>query len=382
MIFLNETQKHFQKTLRKFASQRLSKGAQERAKIDSVKREIIEMIADKGLLGMTTPINYGGKPIDYVSIGIVFEEICGIDFSPFSIMLSHVLTPMCLEWAGEEIRKEWLSKLCTGEKLACFGNTEPDAGSDAGGIKTIAIRKDDMYILDGEKTSISGGMQADVILVTAKTAPEDGIRGISTFFVPLDLPGIKRNKFSDLGAHSSGRASIFFDNVHVPLKFRVGEEGEGFKKIMMSFDFARVLVALAAIGLAKTSLSEAMEFCNNRLKFGKPLSSFEGVLFKFAECATLIEASRMLCYQALKLKDENLAHTKESAMAKWYAVECASQTIHDTLTLMGARGYSEAFSVEQRLRDSIGAKIGDGTAEIMKLIIARNLFKSNFKPIM
>ena len=195
MIFFNETQKQFQKNVREFASQRLATGAKERAKIDYAKREIIEAIAHKGFLGMTTPSDYGGKQIDYVSIGIVFEEVCGIDFSPFSIMLSHVLTPICLKWAGEEIREEWLSKLCKGEKLACFGNTEPDAGSDASAIKTTAIRKNDSYILNGEKTSISGGMQADVILVTAKTAPEAGVRGISTFFVPFDLPGIKDLSF-------------------------------------------------------------------------------------------------------------------------------------------------------------------------------------------
>jgi cyclohexanecarboxyl-CoA dehydrogenase len=269
-----------------------------------------------------------------------------------------------------------------GEKLACFGNTEPDCGSDAAAIKTHAIRKGDSYILDGEKTSISGGMQADIIILTAKTDPEAGVKGITCFLVPLDLPGVRRSRFTDLGSIPSGRASITLNQVEVPKTFRVGEEGEGFTKIMSGFDFARVLVILAGIGMAQTSLAELTEYVKERKAFGNSISRFEGVSFKIAEDATLLEASRLLSYQALKMRDEGLRHNKEAAMAKWFGAQVAVRTMHDILLLFGYRGYSDVLSIEQRFRDAVGLKIGDGTAEIMKLIIARELLGGKYSPIM
>ena len=185
-----------------------------------------------------------------------------------------------------------------------------------------------------------------------------------------------------MGVHPSGRASIFFSDVRVPARFRIGREGEGFTNIMSGLDFARVLVGIAAIGMATVSLAEAIEYTKTRTKFGTPLCNFEGVSFKLAENATLIEASRLLCYEALKLKDQGLPHSKEAAMAKWYAVDCSARTIHDVLKINGFRGYSDETPVAQCLRDVIGSKIGDGTPEIMKLIIARDILGGKFRPVM
>jgi cyclohexanecarboxyl-CoA dehydrogenase len=381
MIFFTEKQKRLQEQVRNFAEKKLKENAQEHSKLSYTVPKVLKEISNQGYLGMTTPQKYGGNPIDCVSIGIVFEEICKIDFSAFSFMLSHVLIPLVMDWACVELREEWLPLLCKGEKLACFGNTEPNAGSDASAITSTAMRDGDSYIINGEKTSISGGMQADVIFLTVKTDIDAGVKGITCFLVPLNFSGISRSRFSDMGAHPASRASIFFNNVRVPIHFKIGNEGEGFNKIMVSFDFARVLVVLAAIGMAKASLLEAIGFASKRKKFGKSISRFESVSFKLAENATLIEASRLLCYQALRLKDEGQPHTKECAMAKWYAAECASSAIHDFLVIMGFQGYSEDLPVEQRLRDVIGTKIGDGTAEIMKLIIARHLLGSKLRPI-
>ena len=381
MPFFTEEQRRLQNKMREFASKELAQGAKERAKLDHITPEVIKKIADAGLLRITTPTKYGGTPTDHVSIGIVFEEICCVDFSPFSILLSHILIPLMMELASEELRKEWLAALGSGEKLACFGNTEPDCGSDAAAITTRAVRSGDSYIIKGEKTSISGGMQADAIFFTAKTDMEAGARGITCFFIPFDLSGISKSRFDDMGVHPSGRASIFFTDVHVPIKYRIGEEGEGFTKIMSGLDFARVLVALATIGMARASLNEAVEYTRTRSKFGSPLCNFEGVSFKLAEGSTLIEASSLLCYKALKLKDNGLPHSKEAAMAKWYAVECSAHIIHDVLIIFGYRGYSEETPIEQRLRDVIGSKIGDGTAEIMKLIISREILGRRFRPI-
>jgi cyclohexanecarboxyl-CoA dehydrogenase len=280
---------------------------------------------------------------------------------------------MMRSWASQKLNDEWLPLLNKGERSVCFGNTEPDCGSDAAAIKTRAIRQGDCYILSGEKTSISGGMQADAILVTAKTDLDGGARGVTCFFVPCDLSGVSKSRFADMGAHPSGRASIFFSDVRIPVQFRVGEEGEGFTKVMSGFDFTRALVAIAAIGTARACLAETVEYTKKRKKFGKSIYQFEGVAFKLAEIATLINASRLMCFQALMLRDAELPHSKESAMAKWYATECATRVIHDMLILFGYEGYSEVLPLEQRLRDVIGQNIGDGTPEIMKLIIAREL---------
>lgn len=382
MVYFTDVQKKFHEEIKDFVRGEIAQGSKERAKLDHVTNEMIHKLAAAGLLGLTTPVEYGGKPVDCVSIGIVFEEVCGVDFSPFALMLSHVVVPMIMDWASRELRDEWLPLLTKGEKSVCFGNTEPDCGSDAAAIKTRAVRQGDSYILNGEKTSISGGMQADAILVTAKTDLDAGAKGITCFFVPCDLSGVGKSRFADMGAHPSGRASIFLSDARVPARFRVGEEGEGFTKVMSGLDFARVLVAIAAIGVARICLTETVEHAKKRTKFGIPIYQFEGVAFKLAEIATLIDASRLLCFRALKLRDDKLPHSKESAMAKWYATECATRVIHDMLILFGYHGYSEALPMEQRLRDVIGQKIGDGTPEIMKLIIARELLGTKTRFIM
>lgn len=382
MIFFNEAQKNFCSWVKDFAISELSSGAKERAKMDHVVPEVIRKLADAGLLELTPSACYTSRPKDFVTIGIAFEEICKIDFSPMIIMLAQVLVYSMMEWISEEVKEELLPALRQGGKFICFANTEPDCGSDATAIRTSAVRNGESYIINGEKTSVSGGMQADVLVLTAKTDPEAGAKGITLFFVPFDLPGISRSRFVDMGSLHSIRASISLSDVRVPVKFRIGEEGEGFTKVMRVFDMSRVLVGLAAIGMAEASLSEAMEYVKKRTVFGSPLSKFEGISFKLAEDATLLEASRLLCYNALKLRDEGLPHRKEAAMAKWFAPKCAVRTIHDMLLIFGWRGYSEMRPLEQRLRDVIGTQMGDGTAEIMKLIIAREILGGKLGPTM
>lgn len=223
-------------------------------------------------------------------------------------------------------------------------------------------------------------MQADVLVLTAKTNIETGARGITLFLVPLDLKGISRSQSVDMGAIPCRRASITLSEVRVPIKFRIGEEGEAFSKVMRGFDFSRALAGLAGIGMAEASLVEAVEYIKQRTAFGRPICKFEGVSFKLAEDATLLEASKLLCYEALKLRDEGLPHTKEAAMAKWFAPKCAVRAIHDVLLIFGWKGYSEMKPIEQRFRDAIGLQIVDGTAEIMKLIIAREILGGKFGP--
>lgn len=381
MIYFTQEQKKFQKYVRDFVREELVDGASGRAKLESTKPEVLAKLAKAGLFKMTTPIKYEGEPRDCVSIGIAFEEVCAVDFSSFSLMLSHVLIPLMMEWSNDVLRDEWLPLLARAERIGCFGQTEPDCGSDASAIKTKAVRDGDFYVINGEKSSISGGMKSDVVLLTAKTNPSAGAHGVTCFFVPFDTPGVERGRFNDMGAIPSGRAWIRFDDVRIPASYRIAGEGEGFTKVLHSFDFARVLCILSAVGMAKETLEDVSAHVRNRTAFGVPMAKFEGVSFKIAEAATLIEATRLLCYQALKLRDENLPHTKEVAMAKWYGAANMASCIHELLLLFGWRGYSEQLPVEQRFRDAFGLRIGDGTAEIMKLIIARDILGHKFGPV-
>lgn len=377
MVFFTEEQKRFCKWIREFAVNELSSGALERAKMDYITEEVIKKLANYGILEMgNTP--FAKRPTDYVTLGITMEEICKIDFTAMIVFLTQVAIYNFAEWMCDELREDILSSTSAGKRILCVANTEPDCGSDAVAIKTNAIKRGDSYIINGEKTSISVGMQADGAFITAKTDPEAGVKGITLFYVPLNLPGVSRFKFNDMGNISAGRASLIFEEVQIPIDFRIGNEGEGFTKVMRTFDASRVLVALSAIGLAEACIIEAIEYVKRRQAFGNSLGKFEGVAFKLAEHATIIEAARLLCYKALKLRDEALPHSKEAAMAKWYGPKCAVDVIHDIILLLGHKGYNESYPFEQRWRDSISCLIGDGTSEIMKLIIARELLGRQF----
>ena len=380
MVFFTDEQKRFCQWVRAFALKEFSDGAKERAKLDYVTPEVMKKLADAGLLELGTSPKYTTRPKDCVTIGIAHEEICKVEFPAMIVLLIQYLVYGLAEWMSDELREDVLPATTTGKRLLCFANTEPDCGSDAAAIKTKAVRDGDSYIISGEKTSISGGMQSDAAVMTAKTDPEAGVKGITLFYVPLTGPGVSRSAFRDMGNIPAGRASLIFDEVRVPIPFRIGGEGEGFSKVMRTFDASRVLVGLSALALAETSLEEAVEYVKTRTAFGSPLSRFEGVSFKLAEHATRTEAARMLCYKALKLRDEGLPHSKEAAMAKWFAPACAVEAIHDLMLISGNSAYSEAHVMQQRWRDAISCQIGDGTAEIMKLIVAREMLGAKFAP--
>ena len=252
--------------------------------------------------------------------------------------------------------------------------TEPDAGSDAAAIKTTAVRDGDCYVLNGEKGPISGTSNVDVAILFAKTDPQAKAKGVTCFWVPLDLPGITKGRIYHTGWKPVGIASFFLDNVRVPARYRIGEEGKGFYIFAAGgADYLRVCLSLMVIAMAETSLEETIAYTLQRSAFGQPIARFEGVSFKIAEHATLIEAARLLCYRTLYLKDQGLVHTKESAMCKWWCPEVAFNAIHDCLLLHGHLGYSEEYPLEQRLRDALGFEFADGTAQIMKIVIAREL---------
>ena len=251
--------------------------------------------------------------------------------------------------------------------------TEPGAGSDAANLACRAERDGDAYVLTGEKSGITLGMAAQAAIVFARTDAREKARGVSAFLVPLDLPGVARSALRDLGSHAGVRAVLAFDHVRIPASHRLGEEGTGFYQVMQGFDYNRIIIALACLGAAQVSLEETMAYVRERQAFGRALARFEGVSFPIAEAATHLDAARWLCYRGLWLADHGRPYTKEAAMAKWWAPKLAVETIHQCLLLHGHYGYTDELPFEQRLRDVIGLEIGDGTAEVMKIIVAREL---------
>jgi cyclohexanecarboxyl-CoA dehydrogenase len=336
-------------------------------------REVVRKLAGLGLCAPMAALQYGGQELDYVSLGIAHEEIARGDFNAAYVLLLSALIGAIVSSHGSEGQKEAiLPPICRGEHVAALGVTEPGGGSDAAHVRLAARRHGDGYVLDGEKTSISFASWADGALVMARTGSnEQGARGVSAFYVDLHSPGITRNRFKDLGSRAIGRGQIFFDSVRLPAEARIGEEGAGFVQVMQGFDFSRALIGLMCIGAAQQSVDETCEYVAERQAFGGSLARFEGVSFPLAEAAIKLRAARLLCYEALWLKDQGKPHGWIAAGAKWWAPELAAQVLHQCLLLHGHLGFSLDLPHQQRMRDVIGLEIGDGTAQIMKLLVAR-----------
>jgi len=250
--------------------------------------------------------------------------------------------------------------------------TVPGSGSDAANLKLRARRDGDAYVLDGEKTSISMATQADFAIVFARTgSTEARARGISSFLVPLDTPGVTRTGFDDHGTRSVGRGSLFFDNVRVPAKYLLGAENQGFSQVMAGFDYSRALLGILCLSVARVSLDQTWQYTSQRHTFGKPLSDYQGVTFPLAEAETQMTGARLLSLQTLWLTDQGLPHTSEAAMCKWWGPKLAYDIVNTCLLTHGHGGYSKDLPFEQRMRDLLGLQIGDGTAQIMKMVIAR-----------
>ena len=313
-----EAQEMFKKEVRDFARKEILPGAKERAKLEGSTPEteaVMKKIVDMGLTGINIPEEYGGQPGDWVTAGIAVEELSKAEFMAGGApLIAHI--PLGIFYYREDLRKEWIPSVIKMEKSLCFCVTEPDAGSDVTSIKMRAEKDGNEWVLNGEKTSVSGGMFAESGLIFAKTDPNAGFKGISCFLVPLNQPGVVRSSFKDMGFKGAGRASINFDNVRVPEDANLMPEGKGFYRIMMGFDFYRVVLSLQCLGAAGQSLDEAIEYAKMRTAFGKQIGRFQGVAFKLAEDATLLEAGRLMCYRTLWLRDKGERHTKETAMCK------------------------------------------------------------------
>ena len=376
----SEEQEIFRHSIREFVAKEILPRSKQLGKGERIPADLWRKICNLGIVGIQMPEQYGGQPGDLSMMGIAVEEIGKADFSLASTLAPNRALCALLQHALPQVQQEWLPPIIGGEKLSAIAVTELDSGTDAAAMKTSATKDGDHYIINGEKTSVAWGMYADVAAVFAKTDPSAGARGISCFLIPLDFPGISKSNSPDMGITPVTRPSITLDNVRLPKDYLIGQEGKGFALLMEELDFTRILIALAAIGVAEASLDEAIAYAKQRIAFDNPIGRFEGVSFTIAEDITLIEAAKLLCYRALGLRDRGVNHTKESAMCKWWSPRIAVEAIHHALLIHGNIGYSSEYLIEQRLRDVMGAHLAGGTPEAMKLILVRELLGKEFLP--
>lgn len=368
-----EQQQAIRESVARLTADVLAPRYRQREQEGCIERAVIRQLGELGCLGGELPEEFGGSGLDCVTAGIIIEEIARGDFNVgYLPLLASLNGQIIASHAEPALAKEWLTEITAGRKIVCIALTEPHGGSDAASLRLKAERQGDVYLLNGEKTSISMADQADVAVVFARTGtPEQRAAGISAFLVPMDLPGISTTRFEDSGQRAIGRGSIFFDNVAVPASHRLGEEGKGFRQVMQGFDYSRALIGLQCLAVAQQSLDETWQWLTERQAFGQPLAAFQGLTHPLAEYQTYVQAARLQCFYALWLKDNQLPHNAEAAMNKWWGPKLAFDVVKQCLLAHGHTGYGEDLPLAQRLRDVLGLQIGDGTAQIMKNIIAR-----------
>jgi cyclohexanecarboxyl-CoA dehydrogenase len=357
---------------RRFAAGRVAPGFLERDRSRVLDRALMREMGALGFIAPELPEAFGGQGLGCLAAGVIHEEIARADLSLSYINLLASLNAQILSQHGQpDIVKPWLLRMLHGEALVAIALTEPRGGSDAANLRLRVERAGGDYVINGEKTSISAADQADATVVFGRTGPvESAAHGVTALLVPMDLPGITTSRFDCIGQRAIGRGSIFFDNVRVPASHRLGAENKGFVQVMQGFDFSRALIGLQVLAVARAALDETWQYAAQREAFGRPLTAFQGVSHPLAEFDTQVEAARLLCLQTLWLKDRGAPHGAEAAMCKWWGPQLAYEAIHQCLLTHGHGGYDRGL-MEQRLRDVLGFQLGDGTAQIMKTVIAR-----------
>jgi len=371
---ISEEQAQLVEAAREYAAERIAPYFQQREREERFDRATLQEMGKLGFFGVELPAEAGGLGLDCLTSGLVLEAIAGADYS----LAYHPLTVSLIgqilhRYGNPDIVGPYLRGMTSGHLIPNIALTEPGAGSDAANLQLRARRTSEGWVLHGEKTSISMATQADFSVLFARTGePDSSHRGVSAFLVPLNEdPTITRGGFHDHGSRSAGRGTLHFDGTVVPSHHLLGEENAGFVQVMTGFDYSRALIGLQSLAVARVSLDETWAYTRQRETFGAPLSERQGVTFPLAEHETYYSAARLLCLQTLWRKDHDLPHTQEAAMAKWWAPKVAYDAVLACLLTHGHGGYSDEFPFEQRLRDLLGLQIGDGTAQIMKMVIAR-----------
>lgn len=373
----DESTADYRRELREFAAKRLAPRYQEGDREGRPHAGLREELARMGLLGLRAPTDHGGQGASALATGAALEELARADLNTAYLVLAAAL--VCEVLNGGDAPGEWLRGVASGEALPCLALTEPEHGSDAAAIELAATTDGGDWLLHGEKTSVSLGRHADTAVVFARTG-DDGARGVSAFYVDLHDESIARGSLRDLGSRAAGRATLHFDDVRVPGSRLLGRTGEGFVLAMRGFSCSRAWIGLMCVACAQASLEEACSWARERTAFGRPIGSFQGVAFPLVEYSTQLHAARLLCLQALSLRDRGEDPTVLASMAKWWAPRLAVEAAHAALLTFGHAGYCEELPLGQRVRDLIGLEIGDGTAQIAKLVVARDMLGREHAP--
>jgi len=373
-----EEQSLLREMVREFAVKEVAPSAPERDEQERFDRDLMfGRLAALGLTGIIFPEVYGGAGADYISYAVAVEElsrVCASTGVTLSAHLSLGSNPIYL-FGSEEQKRKFLTPLATGEKMGAFGLTEPSAGSDAGGTKSVAVRDGDEWIVNGTKVFITNGGEAEIYVIFARTDKEARKHhGISAFIVEKGTPGFSFGKKErKMGIRSSLTCELVFENCRVPADNLLGQEGEGFKIAMKTLDGGRIGIAAQALGIAQGALDTAVDYAKERKQFGTPICRFQGVQFQLADMATQIEAARLLVYQAAGSASSGKSYSRQSAMAKLFASETAMKVTTQAVQILGGYGYTRDFPVERMMRDAKITEIYEGTSEVQRLVIGQSL---------
>jgi len=373
---LTDEQRLVRETARAFTDNEIVERARQNDRNEHFDTELVDKIAAQGYLGAIVPREYGGAGLDYLTYGLIVEEVgrgCSAMRTVISVQTSLVCSGI-LKWGTEEQKHKYLPKLCSGEWLGCFGLTEPDTGSDAANQKTRAKKTDGGWVINGTKMFISMANYAKLALIFAQTDPELGHRGVTCFLVDTDQPGFQPQPIHHkLGLRGSDTASIGLDDVEVSDEDVLGEVGQGFKVAMSNLDSGRYSVAAGCVGICQGSLDAAVRYSKERVQFGRPIASFQLVQEMLTDMKVKTDAARMLVWRAGYLKDTGQPNTTETSVAKLYATEAAIECANTAIQVHGGSGYVDDYPVERYLRDVRVTTLYEGTSQIQKLIIGRAL---------
>jgi len=375
---LNQDQLSIRDMVRDLARSEIAPKAIEWDETQHFPKELFTQLGELGLLGVLIPEEYGGAGLGYVEYAVILEEISAADGGVGLGVAAHnsLCTNHLYQFGSEALKQEFVPKLASGQWIGAWALTEPEAGSDAGGTRTTAVRDGDEWVLNGSKTFITHATVGDCVVAVARTSREAGHHGISAFFVPFDRPGVgpgkKENK---LGMRCSDTSSLVFEDCRIPAGYLLGNEGDGFVQAMKILDGGRISIAALALGIGRGALDAALEYSTVREQFGRKISSFQAIQHKLADMATEIDAARLLIHRAAVKKDRGENSTLESAMAKVYASEVAVRTAEEAIQIHGGYGYTKDYPVERAWRDSKLCTIGEGTSEVQRLVIAREMLR-------
>jgi alkylation response protein AidB-like acyl-CoA dehydrogenase len=375
---LSEDQLLIKEMIREFAQKEVKPRAKELEKKHAFPDELLKKLAQLGVLGMSIPPEYQGNKTDSLSLILALEQLSKV-FPSLAVIVSVHCSLFCyaiLKFGSENQKKKYLSKAALGEVLGAFALTEPGAGSDVHGIKTRAVKKGDLFILNGTKSWITTGSNAHAYILFAITGTDSGKHRFSAFIVEKNFPGFRVSKVEEkMGLHASITSEVVLEDCQVPAENLLGKEGNGASIALHCLDGSRIGIAAQSVGLSQRALEEAAIYAKQREAFGKPIAEFQALQFMIADMATLTEASRLLTYRAAILLDKGVSVSKEASMAKLFASEAANKIVDMALQIHGGYGYSQEFYIEQLYRDARVLTIYEGTSEIQRLVISRHLIK-------